>query len=213
MVVHPFAIGRKNGSVSIVNRHCKVCPPHKHLQKSGAVIYAYLCLYVASALIYRNTRHTFHSAERLYLPRPYGFSAVRVILFNGLKRHKCGRSVVLRPVKLNSARNPRTRKTDKRRLYNLVIINKVIIANLIKASENFTTQSRNNLSFNILVFKRIGLILHIGFLVRNTVAVRYRVYPARRTLIRLIFKEHRQLMRLFRYVCRYFYTLFLAFYI
>ena len=120
---------------------------------------------------------------------------------------------MLRPVKLNSARNPRTRKTDKRRLYNLVIINKVIIANLIKASENFTTQSRNNLSFNILVFKRIGLILHIGFLVRNTVAVRYRVYPARRTLIRLIFKEHRQLMRLFRYVCRYFYTLFLAFYI
>ena len=213
MVVYPFAIGRKNGSVSIVNGYRKVCPPHKHLRKSGAVIYTNLCFYVASALIYRNTGHTLHSAERLNFTRPYGFSAVGVILFYSLKRHKCGRSVVLRPVKLNSARNPRTCKTDKRRLYNLIIINKVIVAHLIKSTENFAAQSRHNLCFNILVFKRVGFILNIGLLVRNTVTIRYWVHPARSTLIRLVFKEHRQLVRLFRDICGYFHTLFLAFYI
>ncbi len=48
--------------------------------------------------------------------------------------------MVLGPVKLNTARNPRSRKTDKRGLYNLVIIDKVIVSNLIKSAEYLTAE-------------------------------------------------------------------------
>ena len=88
--------------------------------------------------------------------------------------------MVLGPVKLNTARNPRTRKTYKRGLYNLIIINEIVISNLVESAEYLTAERRYNLCFNILVFKGVYIVFNIGFFVRNTVAVGYWINPARR---------------------------------
>ena len=56
-------------------------------------------------------------------------------------------------------------KGDKRGLYNLVIIDKVIVSNLIKSAEYLTAERRYNLSFNIFVFKGVYIVFNIGFFV------------------------------------------------
>ena len=134
VIVYPLAVGGEYRAVIIVYGHGKICPPHKHLRKSGAVINTYFCFYVTSAFINGYTRHTFHSAERLNFTCPNGFTAVGVFLLHSLKGHIGSRSMVLRPVKFNTARNPRSCKTNKGWLYNLIIINKIVISNLVKSS-------------------------------------------------------------------------------
>ena len=209
VVVNPLAVGGEYRAVIIVYGHGKVCPPHKHLRKFGAVVNTNLCFYVTSALIDGYTRHTLHSAKGFNLACPDGFTAIRVVFLYSLKGHVGGGSVVLGPVKLDTSGNPRSCKTYKCGLYNLVIINKIVISHLVKSTKYLTAQCWHNLSFYILVFKGVYIVFNIGFFVRNTVAVGYGVNPARRTLIGLVFKEHRQLVCLFGNISGY--NLFLIF--
>ena len=61
-----------------------------------------------------------------------------------LKRHESGRVVVLRPVELDAARDPRPRQPDQGRLYDLIVVEKVIAANLVKAPQDPSAESRDD---------------------------------------------------------------------
>ncbi len=109
---------------------------------------------------------------------------------------------MLRPVKLDTARNPRTCKTDKRRLYYLIIINRVVIIRLIENtlySSAYLGQNHNKQVFIFQIYRRVHLI---RLFVRNAFAHRVRINASRASLINSFFEKHRYLTVIAYFICR-----------
>ena len=136
VVVHVFHIGREHYPVIVVDFNRKVSPPHKRVRYRSLVIYGYFRAENAAALVYRKRDVAFHLMKIINLSHKHGFFAVQFTLgvFDG---HKGGGAVVLRPVELYSAGNPRSRKPYHCGLYNFVVIYKVVPVGFIERAMHF----------------------------------------------------------------------------
>ena len=122
VVVYVFDIGREYDLVVVVDLDCEVCPPHKGVGNRCRVVYGYIGFYVRAVIVNTDGNHALHLVEIIDLAHENGFTVGGTVHV-----HKCRGSVVLRPVELNAACDPRTCKTNHCGLYYLVVINEIVI--------------------------------------------------------------------------------------
>ena len=84
--------------------------------------------------------------------------------------------MVLGPVKLDTAANPRTSQAYQCGLDNMVVIHKVALLNLIVSHLHTSTQFGQNHHLDILVLDIYGLVLFIHLLVAHRFDNRIRIY-------------------------------------
>ena len=83
--------------------------------------------------------------------------------------------MVLGPVKLDAATDPRTCQSHKRRFHYMVIINEVTLLNLVVGHLNASTQFGQNHNLDIFVLKIDGLVVLIGLLITDRLNHRIRI--------------------------------------
>ena len=67
------------------------------------------------------------------------------------------------PVKFDTARNPGAEKSDKRRLYNVLAVEKVIVVLFVICGENLAADFGENGKLNIIVFNNDGFVFSVKF--------------------------------------------------
>ena len=104
--------------------------------------------------------------------------------------------MVKRPVKLNAARYPRAEHSYKRRLYNMLFIEKVVSRGFIKSRIYPSAYFGKYLYFKIFVFKHHYCVLFVDFfLTVNFKHYLIRVRSAARALMHSVFCKHRHFFR------------------
>src|ERR1700761_1622607 len=100
-----------------------------------------------------NTVHPFHSHHRVLIAAPDRDGSVFLIALNrNFYRHEGRRSVMLRPVKLDSAGDPGTSKTNQRRLDYVLTIKKIIATEFVVPDVNASPDFGHNHQSNELIF-------------------------------------------------------------
>ena len=67
------------------------------------------------------------------------------------------------PVKFDTARNPRAEQTDKRRLYNVLAVEKVIVVLFVISGKDLAAYFGKNSKLNIIVFDNDGFVFSVKF--------------------------------------------------
>ena len=98
--------------------------------------------------------------------------------------------MVLGPVKLNTATDPRSGQTHKRRLHHMVIIDEMTLLDLVISHLDASPQLGQNHHEDIIVFEIYGLIVLIDLLVANRLYHGIRIEHTARTLIDTLFQKH-----------------------
>ncbi|MNI53836.1 hypothetical protein D3C73_1086920 [compost metagenome] len=87
--------------------HCRVCPPQEVAWSVIAVEHFAGYLHQCPVRIKREARHHLQTAHRFHFPHPYRLFTVFARLQSEVDGHKGRWTMVLRPVELNTAGDPR----------------------------------------------------------------------------------------------------------
>ena len=151
MVIHGMHIGWKHTLVMFVYRHGGVRPPQKGLRKRCAVVQFGVQFNISSVGIKGKPKRAFGTKHFFILVYPHGFAAVGIFFYKMICWFKGRWPVVLRPVKLNAAADPRPGKRHKRRLYYLVVIHKMIIVGFIIRHLDAAAKFRQYHHFQVII--------------------------------------------------------------
>ena len=138
----------------------------------------------------------------LHLANPNRNAAVVAFFYASIYGHEGGRAVMLRPVELNAAANPRTSQAHESRLYNVVVIDEMTLLNLVVCHLHATAKFGQNHHLNVFVFEPDSQIVLVGLLVAYRLDDGVGINHSARTLIDSFFQEHRVLLWLPNLVCR-----------
>ena len=202
VVIAPLHIRRKGGLVVLVDAHGQVVPPHERQGRVRAVAHDGLRLHHGGAGVDRDADRGAHPVEGLRLAHPAGLRAVRILLQGGLRGHEGGGPVVLRPVELHAAGDPRACQTDHGRLDADVLVDELVAVALLRGAMDFSAQLRQQLHRDVLVFQGDHVVALIDRRVAQPVRVRDGIDPAGRPLIRLFLQKERKFVRLRRHIRR-----------
>ena len=108
---------------------------------------------------------------------------------------------MLRPIKLNSAAYPRTRKTNQSGFNNFVIVNKIVAVCFVICTLNSAAEFRQNHYVYIIVFKDKSSIFLICLFVRNFFCNGQRIHLSRTALISSLFNKKRCFFRFAGFIC------------
>ena len=192
--VNVVDVGREEDFVIGVDRHGGVLPPKEGMAQRRAVGHLHAGLENRAVVGKIDTDHALHAVDRLVLGEPDGHAAVLLDNFIVARQHG-GRAVMVGPVKLNAARNPRAEHTDERGLDDFVAVEKVVAGGLVDGGIDFAADFGQNGQLDIVVFEDnrfVGLVEFRLFRRANDDRVRIRI--ARKALMHAIFGEHRQLL-------------------
>ncbi len=165
MVEHGVDVGRENGAVMLVDMYGGIGPPEECLGHVGAVVEHSLYLQIRTAGAEGEACRSALMKHPLHFVDPYGHGAVGVFLYSGINLHICGRAMVLGPVELDTARNPRAGEAHERGLYDMVVVNEVALTDFVVGHLHAASQFGKNHHFDILVFQEHGMPLMVGLFV------------------------------------------------
>ena len=131
MVKHGIDVWWEHRLILVVHLYRRVSPPQECLWHICAVIQHAMNLQIRTARAQRKPCHTLLMEHFLHLTHPHRDRAILVLLYGTVCRHICCRTVMLRPVKLYTAANPRTQQSHQCRLYHMVIVNEVALPYLV----------------------------------------------------------------------------------
>ena len=95
-----------------------------------------------------------------------------LLLDEDIGRHEGAGAVVLRPVELDAAGDPRPGEADERRLDHVLAVEEiVVVVRLVLADEDASADFRQHHQPDELVFQPRGLIGHIGCGSSNTLSM------------------------------------------
>ena len=161
MVEHGIDIRREYALIVIIHRYGRIRPPQKGLRYFGTVVkYSFdfkksmsgtKCKTCHSLLM----KHTFHFIH------PYRDASVGIFLNSRIHGHISTGAMMLRPVKFDTTRNPRSCKSHQSRLYHMIIINKMTLSDFIIGHLHTSTQFRQNHHFDIFVFDKNSIVFLI----------------------------------------------------
>src|SRR6266849_3742830 len=137
-------IWREEGLILFVHSHGDISPPQKCLDEWSAVIQLSLGFYDAFPRMQRNPDHTFHPVHWFVFAEPDRAAPVFVLLNLVIHRHKCGRSVVLRPVELHPAGNPRPQQAYERWFDNVLPVKEIEVIGLVLPDVNPSADLRQD---------------------------------------------------------------------
>ena len=96
-------IGRKYALMTVSAGDCRIGPPQEMAWRRVAVVNFGTDFQQRFIGKEGKTGHDLQAAHRFHFAHPYGLSAVIVRLYGEIHRHKSGRTVMLRPVKFDTA--------------------------------------------------------------------------------------------------------------
>ena len=140
MIEHRIHIRWKYRMIMVIDYYCRIGPPQKSLRERRTIINLHFYFYISFARIKRKSLHTFGAEHSLHFIAPYCLTAIRIFLYQKISRQKSRRTVMLRPVKFDASRNPRSCQSHQCRFHNLVVINKMTFFHLIISHVYTTTQ-------------------------------------------------------------------------
>ena len=151
MVEDSVHVGREDALVGVVHLDGGVSPPQERLGQRCAVAHASLNLQVGAAGPQREARHALLVEHPFHLVHPDGDRAVLVLHDVAVDGQIGRRTVVLRPVELDAATDPRARQSHQRGLDNVVIIDEVALLDLIVGHLYAATQLGHHHHLQVLV--------------------------------------------------------------
>ena len=191
VVHHSVYIGRENRLRGIVDRHSRVRPPQKGLRTVRGVVHLPVDFQIGAVRVEREARHTLGVEHLFGLTDPDRHRTVRTV-FDFPISGVIGRgAVVLRPVELNAAGDPRPCQPYQCGLDDLVVINCVITVGFVVHTLDTPAQLRQDHHKQIVIFQIDGIIFPVNFGVGNALADRVRIDPPAGALIDTLFQKHR----------------------
>ena len=172
-----------------------VGPPEKRLRERRAVVGADFQFQNGFARMQADAVHALHAAHRVVIAAPDGFRAVGVRFNFDIHRQKCGGAMMLRPVELDAAGNPRPGQADQRRLDDGLVINQIVAVGLVQDGVNAPADFRQDHHADEFVFDPDGLPFALDRFFGNAVGEGQRINRAAAALINALFQEHRILVR------------------
>ena len=122
--------------------HRRVSPPEEMTRSGVAVKDLTGNFNERPVRIQREARHHLQTTHRLHFAHPYRLFALLACLDSDVNRHKGGRAVMLRPVKLDTTGDPRSQQTNQRRFHHFVVVDKVTLTDFIVGTMNTPTELR-----------------------------------------------------------------------
>ena len=196
MVEDGIHVGREHRLVFVVHLNGRIGPPQECLRQRRAVAHASLNLKVGAARPQREACHALLVEHSLHLVYPYRHRAVLVFHNVAVGGQVCRRAVVLRPVKLYAARNPRSRQSHQRRLDDMVVIHEVAPPYFVVGHLYSSAELRQHHHLYIFVLQEHGHPFLVRLLVAYRLYHRIGIYHARRTLIHSLLQKDGVLLRL-----------------
>ena len=196
MIEHRCDIRRKNGLCKVIYCNCGICPPQKRLWKRRTVIELTSYFDICPSRIQCETDLALRAIHLVNFTALCRTAAVTVLTDLIIRRCKRRRTMVLRPVKLDSPADPWTRQTDQCRLYHFIVIYKVIMTCLIKGALNPSSQFRQNHDLQIFIFQIYCGVRFIYLCITDFFHHGIRIYFARTALIYSFFNKNRIFLRL-----------------
>ncbi len=112
-----------------------------------------------------------------------------------------GRAVVLRPVELDAARDPRPGKADQSGLYDLVVIHAVIAVRLVVDALDAAADLRQYHYFEVIVFQKYRPVFLVDLDIGESFGHRMGIHAAGASLIDALFQKHGVFVRASGLVC------------
>src|SRR5882762_2204191 len=137
-------IGREKSLIFLMHLDGDISPPQKCLDEWSAVIELSFGFYDAFPRTHGNPDHTFHPVHWFVFAEPHRAAPVFVLFNLVINGHKCGRSVVLRPVELHTAGNPRPQQADERWLDNVLPVKEIVVIGLVQPDVNPSADLRQD---------------------------------------------------------------------
>ena len=153
MVVDTVHVRRENGLRIIVDGYSRVCPPQECLRKGRSVVELTSDLNISLVRIQRKSRDFFRAVHLIDIPGNDRAASIRILPNVMIDRRISRRSVMLRPVELYAARNPRSGQAYQRGLDYSVVIYEIIVVCLIVSSLDPPAQFGKNHDFQIFVLE------------------------------------------------------------
>ena len=122
---------------------------------------------------------------------PDRFAAVGVRLDFDVHRHEGRWAVVLRPVELHPAGNPRAGQANQGGLYHVLAVKEVVAVGLVPTDVDAPADLREDHHAEEIVFEDDGVPLARGGLVGDAIKERQRVNRAAAALVDPFFQKHR----------------------
>ena len=167
MIEHSIDVRWEHTLIGIIHLHCGVGPPKEGLWHIGTVVQTALDFQVGTARTQREACHSLLVEHFFHFAHPYTHATVGILLNASVNRHVGSGTVMLRPIELNAARDPRAGESHKGRLDDMVVIHKVATGNLVVGHLHAATQFGQHHHLDILVLQPDGQILFIHLLVRH----------------------------------------------
>ncbi len=196
MIENGIHIGRKNRLIIVIHFHSRICPPQKSLRKIGAVKQFNFDFKVSFIRMQSESGHAAGPEHAFHLAAPHGYTSIGILFDAVIDRLESRWTVMLRPVKFQSTRNPGAGQSNQCRFDHLVVINKVPLFGFIECHLNATTQFRQYHDFQVLVLQKNGIPLFINLFIQYFFNHRMRINHAAASLVNPFFQKHRIFFRL-----------------
>ena len=180
-------VGREDALVLVVHLNGWVCPPEEGLRQRRAVADAPLNLQVGAARTQRKAGHALLVEHALHLVHPHRHRPVRV-LHNIAVHGQIGRwTMVLRPVELYAAADPRPCQSYEGRLDDVVVVHEVALLDFVVGHLYAPAQLGHHHHLQVFVLQEHHLPLMgcrlIGYRLDDGVRVHHPTRPLIHTLL------------------------------
>ena len=138
--------------------------------------------------------HALHADHRVMVATPDRFAAVGVRLDFDVHRHEGRRAVVLRPVELHPAGNPRAGQANQGGLYHVLAVKEVVAVDLVLTDVDAPADFRQDHYAEEIVFQPDRIPGAFGARFGDAVVEGQRVNRATAALVDAFFQKHRVLI-------------------
>ncbi len=191
MVGHVTDVGREERLIALVHADGRVGPPQERLHQRRAVVDPHLQLDQRLARMQAHAVHPLHPQQRIMVAEPDGLRAVGVLFDVEVDGQEGGGAMVLRPIELDAAGDPRPGQADQGRLDDRLPVDEVVAVGLVLGDVDAAADLRQQHDAEILVFQPNGLPGAIGRRLGDPIGAGQGIDPAAAALVDPALQEHR----------------------
>ena len=189
MVEHGVHVGREHRVVVVVHHHGGIGPPQEGLGERGAVVDFHVDFDVGLARVEREALHPLGAEHAFHLVAPQGLAAVGMFLDGIVRGQEGGRAVVLRPVELDAARDPRPGQSYECGLHHLVVVHEMAPLHLVVGHVDASAQFGQHHDLDVFVLDEERMIKFLFLLVRDSLHHRIGVDRSAAALVDPLLQE------------------------
>ena len=196
MIHHGMHIRREDRLRVVIDRNGRIRPPEEGLRLGGPVVKLALDLDVGLARIEGEARLPAGTVHLIGVGDPAGLRTIRVLDQHVVHRTEGRRTVMLRPVELDTAADPRSAEADEGRLDHMIVVDEIVVVRLIVGTLDPTAELRQDHHLQILILEPDRMIRLILLFIIYFFDRRVRIDASGASLVDTLLQEHRILIRL-----------------